>query len=416
MTALKARGNNWRTIFALIGSAFGILFFLVQAFSLGVLWLTSFLTSQTDLTQTISTGLLAWASILSGLMLLPVFLYSFYSLKARPIPRWLVVQGHNFRKISRGIILLWPLVVFVGWRLAGSPRAAAFLLGPVNVLVAGLPVLWVYQAAQEKLEGGSPLRKWGIFGFSLTVMPAIVMVLELIAMLILAAFFGLWLTYQISINPELEEILMGFVNQLSADPGDLERVIESLESVLLQPAVVFWGLAIIGGIMPIIEEVIKPLTLWFMAGRRLTPQEGFVGGVLCGAGFALMENVLYFTTVFVPEDWLFLALGRAGTGVLHMLTSGVVGWGLAKAWRDGKWLFSALTLFAAIILHAVWNVLALVTGLAPQFLLDADPTLGQTLLYNAPMVLLLLISALAMILINRHLRKNADLIPEIGVN
>lgn len=304
----------------------------------------------------------------------------------------------------------------MGWRLAGSPRAAALLLGPVNVLVAGLPVLWVYQAAQEKLEGGSPLRKWGIFGFSLTVMPAIVMVLELIAMLILAALFGLWLTYQISINPELEEILMGFVNQLSADPGDLERVIESLESVLLQPAVVFWGLAIIGGIMPIIEEVIKPLALWLLAGRRLTPQEGFVGGVLCGAGFALMENVLYFTTVFVPKDWLFLALGRAGTGVLHMLTSGVVGWGLAKAWRDGKWLFSALTLFAAIVLHAVWNVLALVTGLAPQFLLDADRTLGQTLLYNAPMVLLLLISALAMILINRHLRKNTDLIPEIGVN
>jgi RsiW-degrading membrane proteinase PrsW (M82 family) len=146
------------------------------------------------------------------------------------------------------------------------------------------------------------------------------------------------------------------------------------------------------------------VALWTLAGRKLTPQEGFVGGLLCGAGFALMENVFYFTTVLMAEDWLFMAIGRAGTGVLHMLASGLVGWGLAKAWQDGKWALLGFTTLGAFGLHGLWNVLALVSGMAPLLILDSEPSLRQTLLYHSPVVLLLVVSVLWLAIINRHLR------------
>ena len=73
-----------------------------------------------------------------------------------------------------------------------------------------------------------------------------------------------------------------------------------------------------------------------LAGKGLTDQEGFVAGLLCGAGFALLENLLYFMNVGTAEEWLFMVIGRAGTGVLHMFGSALMGWGLARTWREGK--------------------------------------------------------------------------------
>jgi len=157
--------------------------------------------------------------------------------------------------------------------------------------------------------------------------------------------------------------------------------------------------------MPMIEEILKPIALWALAGRKITPREGFVGGLLCGAGFALMENVLYFSMVISAEDWLFTAIGRAGTGVLHMLASGLVGWGLAKVWQEGKWIVLAWTTLAAIIFHGLWNALALVAGVAPLYVYGAEPTFGQTILFYAPLILLLILASIALYLLNHHFQR-----------
>jgi len=130
--------------------------------------------------------------------------------------------------------------------------------------------------------------------------------------------------------------------------------------------------------------------------------------MLCGAGFALMENIFYFTNVLLAEDWLFMAVGRAGTGVLHILASGLVGWGLAKAWQQGKWLSLVWLTLGAFLLHGIWNVIALVSGIAPFLTLGTEPSLTQLLLYHTPLLVLVLISILSLVLINRHLRSLSE--------
>jgi RsiW-degrading membrane proteinase PrsW (M82 family) len=404
MREVQNSPKDWRTILALGACALGILYFLIQALGLSVFWLISLINNQGDLTQTISTGLLIWSSILSALCLTPAFLLSFYQLRGQGMPPWLDTNRPAIRKMVKWVILVWPVVVFMGWLIAGRPSLAVYLLGPINVLVAGLPVLWIYNAAQSKLEGGPQGRKWRIFGFSLTIMPVLVILLELLALLVLGSIGGLWLAYRFSVDPQLEQQIMEIVNRLMTMGDDLEAIVMYFEPYILQPTVIIWALAIIGGVMPIIEEIVKPLALWSLAGRKISPQEGFVGGLLCGAGFALIENVLYFTTALLADDWLFMAVGRAGTGVLHMLASGLVGWGLASAWRDRKWVFLGLTTLGAFILHGLWNVLSLIFGVLPLFILGSEPSLAQTLLFNLPIIGLLLLSVLGIIMINRHFR------------
>jgi len=405
METQNQNGNNWRVILSLGLSGLGILFFLVQSFSLGALWFVNFIDPQTEIAQTVSYGLLLWASIFSGLVLVPVFLLSLYQLKKQTPPKWLDLSRPVFRRISYWIILIWPIIVLFGWFVAGRPTLSAILLGAINILVAGLPILWVYTLATRNLKRGHPVAQWRIFGFSLIITPVIIIIAEIIALLLLAGAGVLYISYQTSVNPTFERDLMYLYNQISTRQADVDAVLEIIRPYIFQPSVITWAMIVFAGVVPVIEEIIKPLALWSLAGRKISPQEGFVGGLLCGAGFALMENVLYFSATITAMDWVYIALGRAGTGVLHMLASGLVGWGLAKTWRDGKWIFLVGSSISAIVLHGLWNAVSLATGVATLVSLDSEATTWQDLLYSAPTFVLFLISVIGLAWIKRHFNK-----------
>ena len=409
MEAQKTNERDWRTILSLGLSGLGITYFLIQALSFAFLWLSNFTSAQGSMDQVISFGLLIWSSILSGLMLVPVFLLSLSELRGQAPPMWLVSRKTTYRKIILWIISLWPVIVLIGWLIADRPMTAAFLLGPINILVAGLPILWVYTSTSRGLKRGLQVRQWRIFGFSLTITPLIVIIVEIIAIAILGGMGALWFSYRSSVDPTFERDLTYLINQVSIHQNDVDALFEILKPYILQPGVIVWALVLFAGLIPIIEEIIKSIALWPMAGRKITPQEGFVGGLLCGAGFAFMENVMYFTVSITAMDWLFLAIGRAGTGVLHMLASGLVGWGLAIAWRDGKWRFLTGTTLFAIVLHGLWNAVALITGVASLVMLDAESTVWKNLLYSLPTLILFIISVVGIVLINRHFRKQNHL-------
>ncbi|MFW5714329.1 MAG: PrsW family glutamic-type intramembrane protease [Brevefilum sp.] len=401
--------KTWQTYVSLGLSALGVVFFLIQALSLSIVLLVNLAEGQQGPMQAISLGLILWSALLSSVLLLPVLILSWHRLKGDEVPNWLKMGRPDLRKAVFWVIIIWPVVVALGWLIAGRPMAATFLLGPINILVAGLPVLWIFNAAGWKLDGGPRLRQWQIFGFSLTVVPFLVILFEIIAVLILVMFGWLYLNYRISIDPGLERDLTLLVDQISASGQDINQLLQVIETNFLQPSVLFWAAAVMGGVMPIIEEIVKPIALWPLAGKDITPQEGFIGGVLCGAGFALTENLLYFNMAVNAEEWLYMAIGRAGTGILHMLASGLVGWGLVNAWRSGNWGSQALLTLASFILHSLWNVLVLFVGFAPGLLLESDPTFWQAILFNVPIILLLILSLVGLYLINRNFRnKNSN--------
>jgi len=408
MTTPHPPEKRWQTILALILSALGIIYFLVQVWGGGMLWLVNLIDPQTGVAENIPNGLLVWASLLSALLLVPVFWLSFNRLAGKPAPALLDGQRPHVRVILRVSLLAWPLVLALGWLVAGRPGLAVWLLGPINILAAGIPVVWIYALAQCRLEAGPIERKWRIFGFSLTVSPVVIVLAEVLALAVLGIAALVLALVLASFNPSFSQELETLVQQISASQ-DVEVILQLLEPYLMRPVVIFGALAVLSGIIPLIEEILKPLALWGLAGRDLTDQEGFVTGLLSGAGFALLENLLYFTSILTAEGWLFMVIGRAGTGVLHMFSSGLVGWALARAWRSGKWPFLGGMTLLAVAFHGLWNAFALLGGLGPGLVYGTNPTLGQQLLFYLPLILLFLIEVGALVLINRHFRKDQSL-------
>ncbi len=406
MSQNQSSKRPWQTYLTLILSSLGMAYFFIQAVSLGIAWLISLIGPQEMVLPEPTFGHFIWVSLFSGLLFLPMIILSKNKIKGKENPGWLDMKKPEIRRGVTWSILAWPIVVFLGWLVAGMRGNVSFLLGFINILVVGLPLLWIFNMAGWKLDGGPQLRQWRIFGFSLAVMPVLVIIWEVIAILFIAVFGMIFLTFIFSVNPQFEHELMSIVTQLNMAGQDMETIFQIIEPYLTQPSVFVWLVVVIGGIMPLIEEVIKPIALWPLAKKKISPQEGFVGGLLCGAGFALMENVLYFTTVINAEEWLFMALGRGGTGVLHMLASGLMGWGLAKTWREGKWGFQALMTFIAFLLHGLWNTIALFAGIAPIYLFGLESNFKQTLVFYIPMSVLFILSGVGIFWINRRFQKD----------
>ena len=88
-----------------------------------------------------------------------------------------------------------------------------------------------------------------------------------------------------------------------------------------------------------------------------------MGGVISGAGFAVIES-LFNTARLLDSSWIIVSSLRFGTTLMHVLASGLVGWGLASAWSQRKYLRLAGAYLAAVVLHGVWNGLAVLFAIS----------------------------------------------------
>jgi RsiW-degrading membrane proteinase PrsW (M82 family) len=175
-------------------------------------------------------------------------------------------------------------------------------------------------------------------------------------------------------------------------------------SLLQRPAVVGAILLAAVLVVPLIEELLKPLGVWVLKSRGLSPAGGFTAGMICGAIFALLES-LFSLSAISGEEWLYTVVGRVGTGLLHLALTGFNGWALAASWRDGRYLRIGITYILTVLVHGVWNLFAMLMGLnmvGDELELNVNPVLTA----SAPWVLVALAFAIlaALFLLNRHLR------------
>jgi hypothetical protein len=110
------------------------------------------------------------------------------------------------------------------------------------------------------------------------------------------------------------------------------------------------------------------------------------------------------------DQWALVAVGRLGTGVLHITTSALVGWGMASAWRDRRYWHLSGAFLLAVFLHGCWNLFGILLGLA-EFL---DPALASNVVLLrlggiAPFAMGVLMITMVFILMgaNRRLRAAA---------
>jgi len=105
-------------------------------------------------------------------------------------------------------------------------------------------------------------------------------------------------------------------------------------------------------------------------------------------------------------DFAILALGRAGTGLLHTFNAGMMGWALASTWQDGRLSRLAWVYIGVVLLHGVWNIFALMLGFVS--LPVAVPQVLNGLSGAIPWILGLLAFVMLWVLfrLNKNLRRN----------
>ena len=129
MEPLEVHRKDWRNLVALGVSALGILYYLAQAILLSALLLIGIFNSQIDAGENTLIGLMVWYSIVPFVLLIPVFLFSLYDYREKPIPAWLGTRQPKVKKRLLWSILFLPVIMVFDWMVVGQPTLSVFILG-----------------------------------------------------------------------------------------------------------------------------------------------------------------------------------------------------------------------------------------------------------------------------------------------
>ena len=246
----------------------------------------------------------------------------------------------------------WVPVLALGGMIASSPLAA-FVLPVLNILAVGLPLIFFLRITLRNLELPSAQQAWSVFGITLVTGPVIGTILELIALIIFVFIAGL---YAISSNPVLAQQIADLAKmvQHTNNPDTLMAIVAPM---LFSPAgmLVLFGLFSIA--VPAIEEAVKVMALWLFADKIKHPAQGFALGVLCGAAFALSENLGYSSVG--AGEWMATTAQRAGSALPHMLNSGILGWALVSAWKEHAHIKLGAAYLTVMLIHGLWNAISM---------------------------------------------------------
>lgn len=352
---------------------------------------------------------LTWTLTILSLMGLPSLVHASRQVAGQPDGP---SEHASLRRASLAM-LLWPAVLATGQAVSKSGELAWAFLPPLQALAVGLPLWWLVELARDRLPAFSPKRTWGVLNFSLFVSTPLVILAEIfLALCVLAAVVLL-----ISASPELQQAFESFSRRVLNSISNPEALLRLYRPLLGNPWVIFALFAGLCGIIPLIEEALKPLAVWALGGKSLTPAGGFVVGAISGAGFALLETLFSLVSP-LGDGWLWLAVGRAGTGLLHITTAALMGYALAGAWSEGRFLRLGLIYFSVVCLHGLWNALSALSALTALTSPGGAAPVLQSLGQLAPYGLGLLAGLCFALLLsfNRSLRRQSSvtLTPQAG--
>jgi hypothetical protein len=379
----------------LVVSIIGILLSLSGLFLLVTLIITGPLVSEFNALQIDQFFAIAWIIVLVILLTIPSLILSIRRLRGIPSRQ---VSVKFFLFASLGLILL-PLLIWAGIRTV-EQQAPVWQTAPINSLLALIPIAWFAALGLFKLGSVSWQRLWGLSNFSIYLSLPLVVLVEIILLGFGIASAVLWAIQQ----PEFAPLVMQIQHWMMVDPSQLSNLTFDFLPVMQKPEVIFAVVAGVTVIIPLVEELLKPLGLWFLVKKEPSPAQGFAAGLICGASFALLESA--FSLSAAPIDgWMITAAGRVGTGLLHIVTAGLNGWALASSWKDGKAFRIGLIYILTVIIHGIWNFFALIMGISQvgdELSISIAPLLAHSAAWVLAGLAVLLLAVL--IIMNRRLR------------
>jgi hypothetical protein len=321
-------------------------------------------------------------------------------------------QAERFRLPARtGWWLAIAVVVLaasllLGYWMVDSP--VDWLVYPaLHLLAVGLPIAILVTLGMRGLPAGSRQRRWGLFDSGLVLSPLLIIIAEIAAFVGFAAVGMLLIVTQPYLLARLREL----ASQVTTPGITPEKISELFGPLFLRPGFILAAFLFVSLVVPMIEEALKPVGMWFLHGRLRRPAAGFVAGLLCGGGYAMFESLVAFNGT---EGWTSITIARMGTAAVHVVLSGLVGWALVGAWREKRYLALGGTYLAAVAIHGSWNamtVILLVNGIATSQPGPVDMPVIAGLASAAPYILVLLTLLCLGLLIgmNRKLRREGKL-------
>jgi hypothetical protein len=313
----------------------------------------------------------------------------------------------RFQPLSIGLVIAliggWIISIIIAVILYQRPILQWFSL-PFYLLAIGLPIFTLLRLAIGGLELGSELRAWGTFSTGMTLAPFLSGILE--GMVALVALIGIGIF--MGLDPQRLAQIQALMEQLK-HINSQEGILNLLGPYLSSPFTLIGGLLFLSVMTPLIEETAKSLPVW-MGWRRLTsPAQGFALGALSGAGFGLMEGL--FISANPGGTWGMTLSVRAASSAMHIITAGLVGWGIGMSAQQ-KRAAPALGRYALSIgIHGVWNgcVVVMVFASGRTLLSGANPDVLAILIILSVLCflgLLVLCAPIALWAINHQLRKS----------
>lgn len=393
--------NDWLTIIQFVFSVVAILGFWALALALLVFGIFSPVDFQGGNLEKLSLYVFAAGSAAVGLLVVPSAVYSFNRISGRDIAvrfpdRWWLHPTI--------LILALPAVLLLGHLAARQGSFGLLLLPFFHILAVGLPVLWFLYLGVRGLPLGSQQRRWGVFDSGLVLGPIMIMLVEVILLGVVILVIGLFLINQPDLLRELFTDIEGLVNS-NADP---DQIITELRPYLLNPAVIFLVYLFAALLVPLVEEALKPVGVWLLINRGISPAEGFTAGLMSGAGYAFFESLALTSAA---EQWMMVVVARIGTAVIHILTAGLMGWAMVYSWRNSSYLRLGFTYLGVVCLHGLWNGLTLLMVLA-LIIEESNPV--SEIYFGVPAIgglvpfflgMLSLTAFLALLWVNRYLKK-----------
>ncbi len=249
----------------------------------------------------------------------------------------------------------WLWLAFAALLTVGTV-ASALDAPPVLMALLHAPTLLLLPALVLSLVGGG-LRgrggSWsdvrgGLLGGALLGTGTALVIEVALVVLLAVGLFALGLLPQEWLRQAPQALTTGKI----PFPTEVEDLLE-----VLTPSLILVALVLVGGLVPLVEEVTKTLGVG-LAGLwlRPSPARAFLLGVASGAGFALTENML--NSLFVGPTWGPGILARLAATVMHCATGGLMGWGWGQWWSGRRpWRF-LLAFGGAVMLHSLWNFCA----------------------------------------------------------
>lgn len=275
-------------------------------------------------------------------------------------------------------LLVVAIVVFLGYQFGEKSSFNWLMLPVLTVPAVALPIFVLLGLGIRGIPLGARWQSWGVFGIAMTLAPFLLVFLEVFALFVIVIFAVAFVVSQPSLVSDLEHLM----RQLQTVGPQSELAQNLLLPYLTKPGVIGISLVYVAMMVPMIEELIKPVGVWFFARQLTSRAQGFAFGAISGAAYALIETL---GVSGQSEGWSTLLLSRIGTGILHITTSALMGAAIVHAVRERHYLRLLATYFLATTMHGLWNALAILYTVATLGkVLDQQTSFNQ---FQTPLVI-----------------------------